>query len=542
MTEEKKSPETMGPVTYDFIGAVFETGRSQGFVYDWVKKECLVPVLSVEKRGERERWILENIRVFSDGTVASPILRWKQFVDFWTTELSVAATRSELSRKDRVETEKNLKAAMAVSASARAMEASGGNFNKYALLITVDGDMDKQDFWADYLLHNDAQKLERVLQNPLVQYFYTKLLTDAGIKLSGQKPSNKEEQASWLTKSSWEIPSKERVLNGRLVKFLKKGDGFNEYIGEVLLSDEKFRREKLEEGFQDTCLWAAAKLACDAFLVDKYTRWEYKLEKVAAERQREGGGLVLKPSAGWGGNPLRAVLEPSFLPRRIKRVYQEGGGAVLDLIDHSFRPTDIFEEEKVPEEKLVQASMTENLKKLFRYNEALSKFIGSSQAISIPRWREEDFRSLGEIAELLNQVYGNINKPLPETGKRICGAVMMRLIYAKALAAVLESGKPNFMLELFGEKKERPFYKVLVELCGPDLQSNTGFLASLAGPRLGFRFRGAKTTEEVFRKTCNLLESVDASGKVGPRAKVLKFGRGLVDIGKILAKVQELWT
>ena len=81
-----------------------------------------------------------------------------------------------------------------------------------------------------------------------------------------------------------------------------------------------------------------------------FTQWEYEIDKEVLRLQKERGeeekGIQLKPSPGWGGNPLTAVLKPSFLPRRIKRVYRKEDETIMNMTDSAFRPEkDIFERE-----------------------------------------------------------------------------------------------------------------------------------------------------------------------------------------------------
>lgn len=543
MPEAVSTPEARMVTPPTYIGAVFETGRSRGLIHDWVTGKDIVPVKDVLKDEDREIWILENIRVFSDGTLASPELSWKPVIDFWLAELKVASKNSQLSTEKLKRTEMDLKAMMAVSASARAMEPTSGDAAKYVTFMTVDGDLDKQDSWAEFLLHKDPKKLIRVIENPLVNHYYEKLMEDAGIDiktpLHKEGPEGEEE---WV--EDWSIPDKDKVLEGsRLVRCLK-GGGLNEYIAEILLEDKPEFIEKWgEKGVGDTARWAAAKLACDAFLVDKYTKWEYELDKRTLEEQerekKEKKGLKLDPFPGWGGNPLRAILEPSFLPRRIKKVYQKEDAAILAMADEAFRPEKEFERAKI-EKKLLPSSMVIHLKDYARYSNALWTFFGSSRGAAIPQWTKKTVEEdLPAIAELLDQVYMRTAKePELPIVKHVMGMIMARILECKALATAIESARPGFkenMAMLFDIETGRPFLEIERFIWGPLLDARRGLLASFAGGRTRFIFKHNQFgAEKTLRNAWEILSSNDQDPRGRGRAKVLNR------IGFILDAVQAI--
>lgn len=532
MPEEKRSfPSPERLTTSVIIGAAFKGGQLAPFCYDWINQEYLVPLLDPTKDEERRRYWLENTRPFSDGTLANPELVWKLYVDKLVTDLKTAGSRAYLGRESIRNTELDLKAAMAISASARAMEMSAGDLNKYLNWITGDGDLDKKDSWADFLLHGDPKKLNRILNDPLVSYYFKKLLRDAGITEfkpwddNGQRPSQ------------WRI-DEEEAKRGRLVEYLTRAgsEGLNEYIAEVLLKEDT--KEFIEQqgilGLGDTCRWAAARLACDIFLVDLYTRWEFQVDP--------DGDLNMKPSLNWGGSPLRSILEPSFLPRRVKKVYRDNYTPILNLLDKSLKPEDIFEEWGLTS-KIVLPSMIEDLKRLARLNRAILLLIGGSQASSLPKWTDNEIGGILGIAEEINQLYGNISTPeRPNAGKMICGIMMARIIQLKALAAAVEVGKGGKISQFFREDEKRPFYNVLVALWGPDFKARTGILASLAGGRLGFVFKGNEKAEKSIKDAYDILYSADASSQRKEIGRVGKVVDAVLDIGEVLAKVQEVWT
>jgi len=606
-------PETAFAAAPDYFGAVFEKGKWARYYMD-EKGRSIIPDLDVIKKADRGRWALENMRVFSDGTVASPAEKWKRsagpsIIDDWLSELRFAASRAQKGlgleertklREEVKETELDIKAMMAVSASARAMEVSAGSAAEYARLITgqpkgARPDLDAQDYWQDFLLHNDAahneyQKLLRVINHPLIKHYYRQIIEDADIKLpEPSKSGSDQEQQTWERRRWIEFQGlkefeyikkdkmpfdevkdkdKERFLKRcKLAEYLEKeGEeykgGFDEYVSNLVLRDsEAFIEAWGAKGADDGVRWSAARLATDAFLVHMFTQWEYEIDKEVLRLQKERGeeekGIQLKPSPGWGGNPLTAVLKPSFLPRRIKRVYRKEDETIMNMTDSAFRPEkDIFERElgkfdkgieefekrirefkgkkdfkeekefrdkkkelekkkKNFEGEILQPSMTEHLKKYARYSDALWTFLGSSRGIAIPQWTRSTLeQDLPTIAELLDQVYGNVSEPKPKTGKHIVGAMMARIIQCKALATAVESARPGFRElagEIFGEEeKERPFLGVKQFLWGLKLTGKQGFLTSLTGGRTRFVFEsndyGARNA---LKDTWDLLTTCD---------------------------------
>lgn len=591
-------PEAAGREIPRHLGAVFKESIVRPSIYDYVSNKDLVPVLDINVPRERIGWTLENIRVFSDGTLPRPEARWKQVIDEWVTDLKtskvkVCKTPEEKAGADELELD--IKAMMAVSSSARAMEESGGSSARYAAVITQGSegpDLDRQDSWAEFLLHKDKEKLARVVNNPLVRFFYTRLLTDAcfsvppewqsyqpevrkvgGTEVKTQrcqvqlkyddidrlsKPLSEEEIKKGITTPRFAL---KKARDGDLVKYLKaktedgevvgyKG-GFNGYIAELLTEQPTLEAIMEIVGVDNegaasdqykvdtTALWAAAKLACDAFLVDKYTRWEYSLMSDQQIEGIEDDDLKLKPFAGWGGDPLRSVLQPSFLPRIIKGVYKDEDEVIMAMTDWAFRPDDAFK--KYPELiKPIPASMVGHLKHYVRWSDALYTFFGSSMADNIPNWTprtvEED---LPKIARLLFQVYGakegkkdkegkpfyNIPEKFP-IGRHMVGAQIARIISAKALAVALESRKPNFReiaADLFdSEGKNRPFLEVMRFVWGQNLDARSGLIAKFAGGQLRLVFKDNKFNADVpLREAWETMRSNDQDPRTRGKARTI---------------------
>jgi len=555
-----------------FIGAVFETGRARMLTYDVIRKKDLVPVLDVTKEKDREIWFLENMRVFSDGTCASPELGWKGIIDFHLAELKVAAVNSDLDPKERIKTEKDIKAMMAISTSARAMEASSGDVGRYAAYITQsrEPDLDKQDSWKEFLIHGDEGKIKTVLDNKMVEYFYNKIIKDAGIVVLEPKDKDPKdtkyfhwdkEKKDWKGKM-WKITNEKKVFESKLMEYLirdnpykeakeakkkknwadshiswKKHTSLEDYVNEVLLDKENIEGWQ-QDGYGKTSIWAAAKLATDIFLIDKYTKWNFELFTKLFNIDPDIK-LSTMPHPGWGGDPLGSIIDPSFLPREIKKVYTGEDALILTMVDDAFRPDFKNKEIKKEIEKKLPCSMTISLKNLARYSTALFTFFGNSRGIAIPQWTNETMgKDLPSIAELLDQVYGGI-KEEEKLGKHIMGIVMTRILECKALATAIESSRPDFreaMLVLFGEiKTRRPFLEIEQFLWGPSLDAKSGFLASLAGGRTRFIFKDNKFgAGKELRETWEILSSNDQDAEGRGKAKVLNA------LGFILDSIQAI--
>ena len=254
------------------------------------------------------------------------------------------------------------------------------------------------------------------------------------------------------------------------------------------------------------------------------------------------------PSANWGGDPFRALLEPSFLPRRIKQVYEEAP-EILDEINNAFLPKELTSKE-MSEKGIapLDASVAGvKLKDYARWNEALWIFLGGSRAGGVANWspkvREE---ILPKIAELLDDVYGKkgeaSDKKARYLSKEIAGVMMTRIVKTKALAILQERAKPSFkdqMAVFFGAKKdvEEAFTEIEVFLLGPNRDCSSGFFAELAGGRRGFVLRGNEFGAEAdINEIAAILFAASADREDIVKARVLHlFGKGwrfLVAAGK----------
>ena len=544
----------------EFLGSAFRTGRYGGRIESAWKD--VVSYYDVKDDGQRMLWCFENMRVFSDGTFPSPAEAWRGVGQHLTSDLKLAGTRGlaneSVSNKERLkksleETEKDYKAMMAVAAAARCMERSGGSAKDYVDLISSKEGIGAQSTQAEFILHDDPAKLNRVINNPLVRKYYDRLLAYAGIT------SVKEWEIEETTNSEGKLKTKKIVSDfevdtteaqkGKLAEYLKdkaRKGGFNGFIADVLLGDEATEDilELMENNVEDTARWSAARLACDAFMADKYTRWVYEVD--------EDDDLSMQPTINWGGDPFRATLEPSFLPRRVKKVYRDSNSLILDLVDGAIRPNDIFNKGDLAP-NLVQPTAVSNLSRFARINDALWQLIGGSRAEALASWNDKTLgESLPQIVELIDQVYGDTKSETEglktdsqyPVGKHIVGVMMARLLEAKALALTSESAKPNFsntIKQIFTKPEEHPFRKVLQTLWGPNLDAQMGFLKGLAGERTRFVLdeNNLFDAEAHLKETWELLYTNDQSEDRMQRAKFVATARTALEVSDALSKI---WT
>lgn len=594
MTEAMTTPESFAvPPPPANTVAIFREGRYGIYERPWHDK---VDFLDIDKPEDRDRWVFLNMAVFNDGTIPAPESNWRSVVDYWLTDLRdsarlyqrklerlrpVDAGKIKEVQKGVKQTERKIKAMMAVSASARAMEDSAAVPDRYLKHISMsrgdEPDTDAQDYMASFLLHKDSDKYIRVITDPLVGHYYQKVLEAAHLKTFTPDPSlgiadtepewhkviEKRDKATGKVISvkvvPWDDPDGKarcsRVIiasleemekddkikdirekgkdspndpNNRLIYYLCKDaqkGGFEAFIEEVLLKeDADFISQNFgEDGLPETIRWSAARLACDAFFVDKFTRWTFQLTSVdrtgsirSESEIYDGDSLRLAPRQDWGGDPFTNILQPSFLPRQIKRVYTEEAAVILDLIDKAFRPDDIFfgaegMEEGLPD-KILHPTAVEHFKNIVRYNQALGFFFGSSRAAMVPKFRMSDLRdSLEQTGEKLAQIYGTLGENRgKDTGKQIMGAIMARLILAKAVAARASMVNPPFFKEVFGTltdpRSSQPLAELREYLFGPGLDwRGGGFVADLISRRTkyiikGNRFHAEEDLERAFKE------------------------------------------
>ena len=542
-----------------YFGAVFEGGKNEVHV----TRHDLIATLNVNDENDRTNFIFKNIYAFNHRYKKGSA--WKGAVEDWTKDFIIANEVTPIERAEQDEFLKRLRAMMAVTASARAMENSAGVMKSYLVNLVGanekgDPNMDEQDLSASLLLHADPEKTQTILEDPLVSIYYTKLMKDAGLVYDEDHEWHEVTDAdgakTWMS-STIELTSDAKSLrkDNLLLKYVGKeaeGGGLQKYIEDVLVKI----KDSSVDGFEENVKMTAARIACDFFLVDKWTRWEDELQE--HDKKGEEGksiNLKLQPQKEWGGNPLKSILKPTSLPR-LKKVYTGEDEKILDLIDAALKPDDIFAQILKDEGKYknilrfhpVIPSMITNMKTLSRLSDATYKVFGGSMADGLPNWSS---KMMGEelplMANLLDQVYGSPLK-VEETaggreipvGKHLVGAMMMRLIYAKALATSLESSKPGFFdvvkVGLDPESKTRPFMEVMYFLYGPNLDAKSGFIQNLAGGRTRLVIRNNMfNAEKTYSAIYELLQTNDQTG--GRFSKAARFLRLGVALGGFLGEV-----
>jgi hypothetical protein len=508
--------------------------------------------------------MFENLRAFNTHPEAHRI--WKGAIEYYLKDLDTARDtvikRAEKPRAKPLNIEAfnaemegakaKITAMLAVSASARAMEMCAANANAYLQYITEspsqdDIDLDAQDYLAPFLLHKDREKYGIVITDPLVGYYYQQILGDARIpqKLNDPELGLKDEEAD-LHKDKkgkgWKpsrvmVASTEEIRRGRLREIRDegrfggtegKGDpdtlvyylhndaengGFDKYINRLLGRDtkERFKKAGIKKKLPYSVRWSAARIACDAFLVDKFTRWSFQItcidergdinreDYIYTTKDGKRDSLKLTPTIKWGGDPLTNIIQPSFLPRQIKHVYEGDAAGILDIIDKGFRPDDIFFDPRFKDfnlpGRLLHPTAVEDLKKIGRYNKALGLYFGSSRGAAVPEYNMRELgKSLSDIAERFAQMYGDLTlDDGTKVGKHIVGAMMSRLILAKAMAARASMVNPPLFQEVFGPltdpRSVQPLRELREYLFGSKLDWRSGLVAEFSSRRTAFVIR-----------------------------------------------------
>ncbi len=539
-----------------YIGAVFHRGHLEPLL---VAPE-MVEMLDATKPADRRKFVLRNIYAFDNLYLKSTRMSagWLSAAQMYETDLRVAMEKGVRVPLAEVEkTYKFIQATMGVTASARSMEISGGSFDEYGRVLTG-GDKGPNSSWQDenikYLLHADTEKIALLLNDPTIAEYYKKLMSDAGLSqnVNSEWHGDNLQTPSELTFSK----SKQSIAqHSQLVGYLKDMSslgGFEGYINEILLrevnvSDSDMRIKK-----------AAARIACDIFLVDKYTRWSSEVSDASVVN------LKLQPCVEWGGDPLDAVIHPTGL-QRIKGVYSGSDSKVLDLIDEAFRPTQIYEslqkkhlritgKSLSPSIRPPFPSMVTNIKTLARYTQALGKITGGPMAPNLSVWGGPAMNDLAEAERLIAQVYGGQKiDDIPdgasptgtrkyEVGKEIAGASIITIFEAKALATSLESSAPGSadvaQMVFDPDSKTRPFFEARTFLLGQNLNYKGGHLEALQGGDFNFVIAGNYYAQKHFDELMRLIQTNDQTGKVD--IKKLNAISGALKIGQAIARAAGL--
>lgn len=534
------------------VGAVFVGG-----LFEKMFRHETIPPCDITTAAGREKFILENIHAF-DYLLQEPGA-WKGAVGAWLDDMYFASKSAANVIKfgenpenagkrfeDVIsEFEAKVKAMMAVTASARAMEKSNGSIEAYGVWLTTGGqgkeaDLDIQDQYKDYILHDDPKKLDLVLENPLVRKYFRQITSDMGARTI-TTDKKKGTRRYYRTKEIEDI--RKGGNSCRLVEYLKNGaekGGFLSYIEKEILGSENRGSPDW-----DTKL-AAARLASDLIMVDgTYTQWEYEItngkngeQAIRAQYSSQATAanqawvdrkvklwedLKLFPIKNYGGDPLRSLKEASYLHLKIKGVYRdELGREIMADLDRAMRPTHIFKSPTLDTKKIAKGELTresyelghtmaEGWKRLARWGRAGWILVGGSQAEKLGVFSRETAEELKVIALRLNEVYGGIteefdkNDPRNTTllrrypdgkyplGKHMVGKMMAEIFKLKAKAYTAQrqrAGVFDRISQTMGDIKTHPNYEILAMLWGPDVDAKSGVRADLAGSELQLIFKG----------------------------------------------------
>lgn len=596
------------------FGAVFEGSAATLKVEDYRTGKLMVKDrrgLDIENPEERRLWVFRNIEAFD--LRASLKIFWLQAIKDWEEDIDTAlrqplpqavkAKSWEEKQEQNYQTAKEIegtkdlvRAAMAVTASRKAMEVSAGSMDNYINALV--GDVpDRADTWSEYLIHDDEKKIKTLNGNPLIRFFYTRLMNDAyfpeyekgadGKILEDTEgkpiPEYKRDKNGKVERKDefWEeavVLSREPNPDSKMVEFLNKSGykgGFREYCRQYLLRIKDEQIMKLVSmdnlALDDDVMLAAATLATDVFLMTDYSKWE---SGVISARDKKGNRLVLKPTPGWGGNPLASIIKPSLLPEDIKGVYG-GSSVIMRWVDSAFTFADAKakgtaadikegEDAKSFEEAFpIQPTMLTKLKVLYRYGQALYAFFGGSTAPTLPEWGRdqgtEGKQGIPAIVELLNQdlgrvytgvqkkeIYDREQEKMPKYvrlpfGKHLMGDLVSKLLYIKAIASVRQFYRPGVLELVINSKDRRNMREVAEEYFGSDLSPknrySSGYIRASAGERLRFEYMNNVingtmrldspeeklddlTVIQRLDKTCEILS---LSGEFGDMAKLMRF-------------------
>lgn len=430
----------------------------------------------------REKWFYHNMNKYLRGRAGSD---WFTVITKWKNDLESAferkqeASQTDPGQETAIEAlKKKTISAMAVGSSARAMEGSAGSLEDY-LKILARGDMGIQDTQDHLIVHNHPERISDLLGEPKINSIFLKIIDDMGI----------EKYTPWSGKEPSVLQLKDNVLD----QFKKGKLPLVESMRIVGKRLDKYVEAKAKElGGDPVENFVNVRLAADIFLIDVFTNWGYELQlKIdslsnGVEKDDLNKKLVdVQPKDNWGGDPLRVVLEPSFLPRRIKGVYSKGK-VILDMLDLAFRPLDQYSLQD--EIKPLSASMATHLKSLARFSKAVMEITGSSTAMGISNFSPKSIESLDAAVDLLFQVFGK-----GDVGKEMVGLMAARIIEVKALAAISTNAEPGFaeMIGIIMEDESKkdspiPFGDVRKTLWGKN--GRDGLLSNWASVRMGLRF------------------------------------------------------
>lgn len=463
--------ERMAELPQPYTRAIFNQGNYGNYADYWGDNVVRCDVTKERKENEdgvngREEWAFTNMSFFEKGMLPQIGIVEQAWLMMDLTPATEKATRGKTAaEKRRIEneikkTEELLKAMIAVTVAARAMEQSEGSPKDYVATVTF-GDPEAKGKVKEYLLADHPEKLKMLVGaeggNIRVRNFFYTILSDAG--LSGY--------TEWRDR---ETPSQISVN----VEDARIADRINPRTGRFGLSH--FLKNKAENGgkeaYIDTLLGnnvdpidrVAANLAFDAFMVDIYTRWQAQVDF--------DGDLKIQPNKDWQGDPFRAIIEPAFMPDKIKKVYQSPyGKRALGLVNYGLAAPDILQGPLA--EKALPPSAVGGLSNFNRFSECLSLVIGDNMASGLSQINEKRKPDLVKVANNLDQMFGKIKGEGPNgdplLGKKIAAAMFTRLVEAMVTAQVIQSAAPGMAESLHRvrrNKEDNPYYNTVQMLWG----------------------------------------------------------------------------
>ena len=525
-----------------YIGAVFRGGQNEPYL---VSPELVVR-LDPEKQLDRRRFVYRNLHAFNSLYLKSAKMNagWLNATQNYETDLRVAKEKgAKITSAELESSNEFLRAAMAVTASARAMEVSEGSFDGYGKALTggeKGTDAGWQDTWDAYILHADPNKIISLLNDPLVKKYYDRLMKDLGVEQNGESEWHGDKYQT-PRKISFDSDGVNMASNGAIhyVQDEGKHGGFDAYIDKVLVKEVKTTE------VDTRVIRAAAKLACDIFLVDKWTEY---LDIVNKSNMSNKPSKLQPIPKGWGGDPFDFVLHPTGL-QRLKGVYKGSDVVVLDNLDSGLRPVDIYEKldrvhmskkgDILPSKiRLPIASGVTNIKTLNRQAQLINRVTGGPMAPNLSVWSGPALNDLMEAERLIAQVLGTQEVETGDgLGQAIAGAQIIRIYQAKLLANALETLPPDsgdaLRIVFDPDSKMRPLYDARSFLMGPEFNFKQGHLQALQGGDFSFTIADNPFAKKELDVLLELLKSNDQSGKLNATL-MQRIGSG-IRVGQSIA-------
>lgn len=525
----------------------------------------IVPVYDVKDSTDRKNWIFDHLHLFWQHPGVATYREdqsgaWRQFRTSWEGSLdeAVQGANLDLDGEEKTETEQFLKAAMATMVAGIAMDNCAGSLES-AIKIICGGYPDRADIWTREILCGHPEFHKQLLRDPVIKYFYERTLNDSCMV--------KIEHPSSTGSKGWTEytlpPDREDYVLGRvqipklsgggfdyvgssLTRCLTAEDneGFDPYVKEIVRNLSQETITSLHKaGYNDKQILVCAKLGATIFQTSADFTWYEYLVGEAAERKGVDIGRI-KSSVNSGGNPLFPILNPSHLVVKVKGMFGQDHPAV-EMLNKAFRPIDLLRQVHGEGYQLTP-SLTEGLKRLNRWAEALSGITGSARGAGLMDWGRDGAKAVSDMSELLQQVFDRVETTV-NGQKRNISRDLQQVIVARAILAkifaltgemrsnlVKPDGKPNvtgIASWLMGDSAlvdKGLFAEARLFLLGtPGVKD--GFLHRLQGDRTGFPdidknfFPEARQDVELIADT--LVIGQDARGVSKTANLALKLGK-----------------